>query len=258
MPITLSDDKLKSHIEKNQEIFNQMIEAASQLEAQFIGAGFDLYWTNSLEDVRMSEQWDLFNHSRFYTLYNKLILPVSLTDTPQPGRAFKLFTSCFDVDLDTDELSFNQDNLILFFNEEIGRRVTGLTFKYTTTNKIQPLPVEVEDIESSDEELELLQPECNTALGATPAQTLSAPQATQASFNMAILGGFISAMGALAVALAFTALNAATLGLAGIVVASIGAASLLGGLGLFSYSVVKTCQATNESDEATYASAACP
>ncbi|NDH69461.1 MAG: hypothetical protein EBY22_16515, partial [Gammaproteobacteria bacterium] len=51
--------------------------------------------------------------------------------------------------------------------------------------------------------------------------------------NMQILGGFIAVLGAGAIAVAFVALNIATFGAAGIVVAGIGVAALLTGCGLF-------------------------
>lgn len=69
--------------------------------------------------------------------------------------------------------------------------------------------------------------------------------------NMSILSGFIAGIGATAVALAFTVLNAATFGLAGILAASIGTAALLGGLGLFSYSALNLCRSKHEHDDET-------
>lgn len=53
------------------------------------------------------------------------------------------------------------------------------------------------------------------------------------NIGMHILSGFIVALGITAVALAFTVLNAATLGTAGVVVATFGVASILAGCGLF-------------------------
>ncbi len=50
---------------------------------------------------------------------------------------------------------------------------------------------------------------------------------------MQIFGGFIAALGAAAVAVAFVALNAATFGLAGLITAGLGVAALLTGVGLF-------------------------
>ena len=51
--------------------------------------------------------------------------------------------------------------------------------------------------------------------------------------TMQIWGGFLSVVGVAAVAVAFVVLNAFTLGVSGLFVASLGAASLLTGLGLF-------------------------
>ena len=50
---------------------------------------------------------------------------------------------------------------------------------------------------------------------------------------MFILSGFITALGVVAVAVAFVALNAATFGIAGVVVATVGAGAMLAGVGLF-------------------------
>ena len=62
--------------------------------------------------------------------------------------------------------------------------------------------------------------------------------------NMQILGGFIAAIGIAAVATAFVALNAATFGIAGLVVAGLGAVAILGGVGLFAVGTCKKYQST--------------
>jgi uncharacterized RDD family membrane protein YckC len=51
--------------------------------------------------------------------------------------------------------------------------------------------------------------------------------------SMMVLGGFIAVLGIAAVAIAFTLLNAATLGIAGLVVAGVGVVATLAGVGLF-------------------------
>jgi len=56
---------------------------------------------------------------------------------------------------------------------------------------------------------------------------------THHNINMQILGAFIAAVGIAAIAVAFTVLNAATLGIPGVVVAGAGLAAALTGLGLF-------------------------
>ena len=65
-------------------------------------------------------------------------------------------------------------------------------------------------------------------------QNLS-PQKPSNSINLYILSGFISALGATAVILAFTILNAATLGTLGVCVAIGGLATTLAGIGLFKF-----------------------
>lgn len=74
------------------------------------------------------------------------------------------------------------------------------------------------------------------------------PEATHSSsttnISMMVFGGFIAAIGITAVAVAFTLLNAATLGLAGLVVAGIGVTAALTGLGLFATAACRGCKTT--------------
>ncbi|CEG55953.1 hypothetical protein [Legionella fallonii] len=62
--------------------------------------------------------------------------------------------------------------------------------------------------------------------------------------SMMILGGFIAAAGIAAVALAFTVLNAATMG---IVLAAAGSVAILSGIGFFAKSAYNCLSSTNES-----------
>ena len=71
-------------------------------------------------------------------------------------------------------------------------------------------------------------------------------QPGHANFSMMILGGFIAAVGIAAVAIAFTVLNAATFGIAGLVVAGVGIVATLSGIGLFATGAYKNRQATSE------------
>lgn len=66
------------------------------------------------------------------------------------------------------------------------------------------------------------------------------------NISMQVLGGFIAVIGAAAVAVAFVALNAATFGLAGLIVAGLGSAAILGGVGLFAAGTYKKCQFTSD------------
>ena len=61
-----------------------------------------------------------------------------------------------------------------------------------------------------------------------------------------VLGGFIAAAGIAAVAIAFTVLNAATFGIAGLIVAGVGIAAGLTGFGLFA---MGSCKRTTTPDE---------
>jgi len=66
------------------------------------------------------------------------------------------------------------------------------------------------------------------------------------NISMMCLGGVIAALGVAAVALAFTVLNAVTGGLAGVMVASAGVATALGGVGIFATGVKSNRLPTTE------------
>lgn len=68
---------------------------------------------------------------------------------------------------------------------------------------------------------------------------VQSPSSAFSNLNMQILGGFIAVLGVAAVAVAFTALNAATLGIGGLVLAGIGIAATLAGVGLFAVGSLK-------------------
>jgi len=61
---------------------------------------------------------------------------------------------------------------------------------------------------------------------------------------MQVLGGFMAALGCAAVATAFVLLNAATFGIPGLIVAGLGVASILAGVGLFAAGTYKKRQGT--------------
>ncbi len=63
------------------------------------------------------------------------------------------------------------------------------------------------------------------------------------ALSMQILGGTIAVLGIAAVALAFTVLNASTLGIGGVVALAIGAALILAGVGFFAKGMVDNCRA---------------
>jgi hypothetical protein len=68
------------------------------------------------------------------------------------------------------------------------------------------------------------------------------------NMSMQILGGVITAVGCFAVAIAFILLHAATLGIPGLIVAALGAASILAGLSLFASGTYKNSKKpSNES-----------
>lgn len=65
--------------------------------------------------------------------------------------------------------------------------------------------------------------------------------------SMQILNGFIAVLGVAAVAVAFTALNAASMGIPGLVVATAGVASILTGIGLFAANHFKSSEVSQDS-----------
>lgn len=62
------------------------------------------------------------------------------------------------------------------------------------------------------------------------------PKNVSYNIYMQVLAGFIAVLGIAAVVVAFAALNAATCGVAGVIVATVGFAALVGGVGLFKHS----------------------
>lgn len=73
-------------------------------------------------------------------------------------------------------------------------------------------------------------------------QTGDISSSSPTNISMMVLGGIIAVVGITAVAIAFTVLNAATLGIAGLTVASVGVALALSGVGLFAVGVNKNSQ----------------
>lgn len=69
---------------------------------------------------------------------------------------------------------------------------------------------------------------------------------THSSISMMVLGGFIAAVGITAVAMAFTVLNAATFGTSGLVMAGVGVAVSLSGVGLFAMGAYKNKNTTSD------------
>lgn len=66
------------------------------------------------------------------------------------------------------------------------------------------------------------------------------------SISMMVLGGFIATVGITAIAIAFTVLNTATFGTAGLVMAGIGFAAALSGVGLFATGAYKNKSTTSD------------
>lgn len=76
------------------------------------------------------------------------------------------------------------------------------------------------------------------------------------NLSMQVLGGFMAALGVAAVACAFVVLNAATMGMTGLIIAGAGFASSLAGVGLFSYASLRNnASKSNEMVEAYTAQA---
>ncbi|KTD63597.1 hypothetical protein Lsan_1030 [Legionella santicrucis] len=125
----------EKYIKEHQTNFDLMVEAAESMAQDWIAQDFDPWRTSSLYDVRMAKEWDSFLNSKFYDLYNKIILPIKISSLKEPGRAFKLFTAAIEDDLKTDVISFNRDLFILFFNDHLKRTsvIKELAFEYKPT-----------------------------------------------------------------------------------------------------------------------------
>ena len=101
----------------------------------------------------------------------------------------------------------------------------------------------------------------NLPLGPTEGSVSSdsvnmSPEAYSQSYTLLlkILGGVMMVLGAIALVVAFAALNAATFGTAGLVVAGVGAAAALSGFSLFSYGCYQDMAVTS-SNNSTHAPA---
>lgn len=92
-------------------------------------------------------------------------------------------------------------------------------------------------VNSKDEEIEDIVQSGNI-IGSGSAHS-EPDSSSKMNISMMVLGGFIAALGIAAVAVAFTVLNAATLGVPGLVVAGIGMAAVLSGIGLFAVGTYK-------------------
>ncbi|CEG55634.1 hypothetical protein [Legionella fallonii] len=109
--------------------------------------------------------------------------------------------------------------------------------KVVTANNIEPLHKDhhQETSTSSSDEATVNEPKITRT---------NSPSSSFSNISMQVLGGFLAAIGAAAVAVAFVVLNAATLGLAGLITAGLGVASILGGVGLFGTGAYRGCQST--------------
>lgn len=103
---------------------------------------------------------------------------------------------------------------------------------YLTAHQLEKIPTLRVNIISALEEDTLDVPQ------GRPDLERNSPSMT--NISMVVLGGFIAAAGIAAVAIAFTVLNAATLGIPGLVTAAIGAAAVLSGIGLFATELSKS------------------
>jgi len=72
-----------------------------------------------------------------------------------------------------------------------------------------------------------------------PHQAEETNSLSMSNISMMVLGGFIAVAGIAAIAIAFTVLNAATLGIPGLLLAGVGIAAVLAGCGLFAYNMKK-------------------
>ena len=117
--------------------------------------------------------------------------------------------------------------------------------KFVITDSLEKYKLRLNQMASPGHELPILSTEPSNP----PIQLLGEPQnefnirAIKHNINMQILSGFIAVMGVVAIAVAFTALNAASCGMPGIAVAGVGLATTLTGLGLFKQAYSNTTTA---------------
>ncbi|MDP3267832.1 MAG: hypothetical protein Q8M40_02165, partial [Legionella sp.] len=99
--------------------------------------------------------------------------------------------------------------------------------------------------------IERLRQSTSTTMSSTvPAiQQHQVSKINEPGISMQVLGGFIAAIGIGAVAVAFVALNAATLGMVGIITVAVGGALALGGIGLFSVGTSVSLHKMNQANE---------
>ncbi|MGX8737613.1 hypothetical protein [Legionella pneumophila] len=161
------------------------------------------------------EAMDLFRHS--FTAGTAFALP-----NTKPGPKFQNNASELQS---TSSISIDQELSPL--SEEITKQVT---FKEVSNNRTRKANA---PHENSPQYSLIINPEVK------PSQIKETHPSLMSNISMMVIGGFIAAAGITAIAIAFTVLNAATFGVAGLLVTGLGVAATLSGAGLFATGAYK-------------------
>jgi hypothetical protein len=226
MPLELTNADLKQLKDNNQQKFQDLILAANKLAVQWMETGFDPRTIiDTYDQAKKDKLKQQFFASDYFKYVTELFFALSKNLNDSDNVVYQLFVGSFDYDLES--VSFNTAHLALFLNQQIHKHVNGLSFDF-----IEPVVLEKQLNTSMNEQLNW---DCPKTLNEdSPSDSSNHPfRDLLSGIGLQIFGGFLSVMGAAAVAVAFVVLNACTFGVPGLVLASLGAASLLTGVGFF-------------------------
>ncbi len=162
------------------------------------------------------------------------------------GELFKIEGNLIDTKVPTAffpnlQKNANKVNLLVKF---CIKHSNDLECAQVDTNDLSAVDLPESASKSNKAEIKTDKPEIKTDKRDAKEINTSSSQSSFSDISMQILGGFLAALGAAAVAVAFVALNAATFGVAGLITAGSGAAAILSGVGLFGIGAYRSCQST--------------
>lgn len=191
----------------------------------------------TIRNYGASELNKVFDNLSSLIQHNVAIKKISLWHTSITGKNFALLCNTLAQSGRAIEIDFEHD---VNFSEE-NKVLLKSALKQNKLIKVSSNIKQMLDkiVDTNDETID-----CNYKYD-TPRelQSNSTSNVSDSSFNFLILGGFVEILGISAVCIAFVVLNAATCGLGGIL-AGVGVAAILTGIGLFALS---RYQAANES-----------
>jgi len=133
----------------------------------------------------------------------------------------------------TDNIDFYEDSLTNFDGAKSLDYINGYLVTVSTEHTV-----------TASYKAAIKSPQASSNLSSSPTsppshQTEETNSLSMSNISMMVLGGFIAVAGIAAIAVAFTVLNAATLGIPGLFLAGAGIAAVLTGCGLFAYNINK-------------------